>query len=392
MRPFALSLLLGIVCSAGCRRSEAKPAADEKGSEAAAPSSTAVPDDSWGVVEVRRISTAPDPAGEPLVYAPQSLTALPDGELLVADNADRHLVLLDAKGGLERRFGPSGQGPGEIIGGNSGQPMYVWSPATDTLVVVDPGNARIARFGRAGELLGEARFPGRIPTWLAQNGTLFAERIEGDRVQTLVHQLGRVDPVRGDFVVVMALPPRAPMPAGALPGMVVGYPRPLWTVLPSGLIAVMRSDQPEISIHDADGKVVRTIHLPWKPRPRTEAEARADIEGAPADIRAFASRMKWYPTHVLGWNLLPLDDSVFALEQSGVDRPAGEPEQDGITWRIFTTSGMYGGALELPAGLSVLRVQGDRMLGLSTDSLGVPSIVELRLRRPAAVSWRDPSR
>lgn len=75
-----------------------------------------------------------------------SVRALPDGRLLVADPLARVVVLIDADLGRADTLGAIGEGPDEY-----GQPDAVWALPGDSTLLVDLGNTRLTAIGPAGE-------------------------------------------------------------------------------------------------------------------------------------------------------------------------------------------------------------------------------------------------
>src|SRR5690606_27694576 len=70
----------------------------------------------WRLILERESATADeDLSATPMIFEPQGVTRFPDGTLVVLDGAGVRLVVIDPiRDSVTARFGPSGQGPGEV--------------------------------------------------------------------------------------------------------------------------------------------------------------------------------------------------------------------------------------------------------------------------------------
>ena len=84
-------------------------------------------------------------------------------------------------------------------------------------------------------------------------------------------------------------------------------------------------------------------------------------------------------------HLLPVDDTLFALQQGTRSTPAGEDGLPDFVWRVFSVRGWYAGTIVLPKGAAMpFWIEPGRIVAVRADSLGVASIESYRIRSPSA--------
>jgi hypothetical protein len=348
------------------------------------------PDFAWTLEAERSIpTTAGAPGSDPLIYQPQGYARLPDGRLAVLDGWEQRLAIVSISADLvESRFGPSGQGPGEILSSNA----VLWPAGADELWVLDPGNARVSRFGLDGALRAErpVDIPG-VGGYVMQRPSthepflwkVFYQGVDGG---LLTDSVGRFDAELGRVIYFAALPARVEArrrrgaPATLFAAM--GWFAPVR----SGVV-VGRSDRARFWHYSDDGQLLGIIEAPMNQAPipkSAEPEILAEFYG---ELRGPSAQRpveiaESYPL----WNVMwPVDDTLFALQQSHRSTPAGEPEipQGQMVWRIFSVHGHYAGAIVFPEGVAQpYWIENGRIVGTHRDELGVATIESYEVHPP----------
>lgn len=345
----------------------------------------------WELVPERTIPTATAAYDEePLLYQPQGYARLADGTLVVLDGGERRIAIVDAKqNDVLRRFGPSGQGPGEILSSNS----IIWPAEGTTFWVLDPGNQRLSRFDVEGGLQEERRvdIPGlggvAFQNPLTHRPWFWKIFVADIDDRTLTDSIGRLteDATRVDFVA--PLPERAPSRRRAVDDRLLFTGNSWFAPIGVGGVVAGRSDAGRFLRYDSDGRLLAFIDVPMEPTEIPEAEKPSILEeyvelvGAGGTL-TIANVGDAFPLYNLMW---ALEDSLFALQQMQWSTPAGEPRipPDQMVWRTFSITGSYEGAIVLPTGVAQpYWVEPGRIIATKRDSLGIATIVSYRLVRP----------
>lgn len=350
------------------------------------------PDWQWSLRLERAVRTGARTFDEePLLYNPQRVLRLSDGTLVVLDAGEPRLAVVSAeRDSVLARFGRTGQGPGEVLSS-----MGLLSPADGgSFWLVDPGNQRRTRYSLGGELLDEARLelggmgglavqrPGTHQSFISRvfmsvdSGPAYLE----DRVL-------RLDASEGRFTEVAAMPPRHPTRAMNTSDFPFFAPQGGFAPLQSGGVIVGRSDAARFTHVDDEGSVLGIIDLPLRPRPLDPASvpqlaAQMGEDYAPA---AQATRDDFYEAFPVWAQIWPLRDSVFAIEHTWLASPDRDPApaRETRVWRMFSVRGEYAGVLRLPPGFGYpYQFDGDRLVGVTRDSLGVATIEAYILVEP----------
>lgn len=347
----------------------------------------------WELLLERSIPTGADsPDDVPLVYQPQGYARLPDGTLVVLDGAPSRLVVLDrARDEVIRRFGPSGQGPGEVWSSNS----TIWPASEGSFWVLDPGNQRLSRFDLSGALEEEA--PVSIP---GMAGVVFQDPvdhapwfwkvfIEDEEERTLVDSIGRLDSESREVVFVAPMAPRVEGRRRSLPGRQPELMAPMGWFAPLGrdVVVAGRSDSGRFRVYSGEGSLVGVINTPLVPAAIAESEKPRILEEYFGVAGSTATREARevggsYRLYDLMWGL---GDSLFALQQSHLSTPEGEPRITAgqMVWRVFSTRGKYRGVIVLPPGVAQpYWIESGRIVATHRDELGVASIQQFRLVQP----------
>jgi hypothetical protein len=344
------------------------------------------PDWEWELRVIRSIPTV-GPDGEPIVFAPQGLTRLTDGRIVIVDSGEPVLAVIEP--GAETvamRFGREGQGPEELWGGV----LVIWALGDGGIAVADPPSHKVLHFARDGEFVAGVATPAGVTgdraAWqqAERTGELFAANVaffqhgEGwRRVDSVVAFVPGADPPR----------PVAAFPEQPVDGRVT-WPAVLnwWIVLPSGDVVTYRSDRADFRVSSAGGGVTE-IRLPLSRAPMSAEEmaevARFQRERVAPSLSPGGTSAQ--PIKTIGNGLEPFGDSAFVLRQYSLSTPLGDPENDGTVWRVIGIEGDYRGVIRFPRNFSAAWTDGADVVGWQADSLGVATIQELTLEPPPAL-------
>jgi hypothetical protein len=336
---------------------------------------------SWELTLIREIpgggGTSPN---EPIVlYDPSAGVRFPDGKLAIYDKGPQRLVVFDSSNAVVARYAPQGRGPGEIY--SDGVALLVDSAGLLT-VVERWGNTRVHHFTFMGELVedlplerisGAPWGPGRAPHEITV--PVWTPNAQGN--QAFVDSLARLDVQTGHITPFAELPDRFVPPST---GSGLFYPIALWTSFPTGKSVVGRTDRGRFHVLSEDGSLERVIDLPISPMPVTEDRAQRVLEeygSFLASIRtAEATSERFHSHHRLAMRLFTYDDSTFAMGHSWLSQPNEDEDIPGglIVWRFFDVVGKPRGVVRFPEAFVPWDVQGGMVLGVWTDSLGVPTV------------------
>lgn len=354
----------------------------------------------WELVPERSIPTgAESPGGEPLLYQPQAYARLDDGTLVVLDGGRYRIAILHhGRNEVLRRFGPSGQGPGEIWSSNS----TIWPAGSSSFWLLDPGNQRLSRFSVTGALEEE-----RSVRIAGMGGIVFQDPVEHapwfwkifveSEERTFVDSIGRLNPGARDVVYVAPMPPRVEQRRRNVPGEPWDLLAPMGWFAPLGPPGVVagRNDSGRFRLYSSDGELVGLIDAPMEQAPIAESEKLAVLEGFSmmGAGGAGSTRRKagdFYGLYDLMWGV---EDSLFALQQSHLSTPKGERRisEGNTVWRIFSTRGAYAGAVVFPAGIAQpYWIERGRVIATHRDEFGVVTIQQFRVVKPERLGRPDP--
>jgi hypothetical protein len=320
----------------------------------------------------------------PLLYGPQAYARLPDGRLVVLDAGEERLVVLAADSDrVEARFGPNGQGPGEIWSAAAA----LWPGPDESVWVLDPGNQRLTRFSLSGAVEEErpVEFGGMGGITLQRPGTyepfFWKFFLGGPSGLELTDSIGRFDADSGRVVFFAPMPPRVEGrrdPRGRAPIFA-----PMGWFAPVGDGAVTgRNDSGRLRHYSDAGALVGIIEIPMRASPIDPSDEPAILEEYLGAIRTTGPRptvAEHYPLFNIMW---PVSDSLFALQETDRSTPVGEPRipEGRIVWRVFSITGHYAGAILFPEDVALpFWIDGDRIIATHRDSLGVATIESYRL-------------
>ena len=322
----------------------------------------------WEFRTLREIRTVRDDVDDPIIFDPRDVLELANGSLLIHDPTGTSVfVLLDGSGSVVRRFGRSGEGPGEF---------GVWVALSETaagFAIFDSQNRQIHRFSDTGSLI-ESRpvvldGPGGIAMSSPGIDAFFVEVLQVSDV-SWHRELVRVEPTVGTTRSARLPEP----PSYAEPGR-IQRGRVVWTVLAESVVA-MWSDRPEVRVYDVDGTHVRTIRLPLSPRVLTQRDIQDQVE----HFGGVASFLTPGPAALTN-QLLAVGDSIFGMYTTELWKAEDDPD---LTigrgwWRLFTARGEYVGVVALPEDFWPLGRSSRGVWARVFDASGDPVIRELEL-------------
>ena len=329
---------------------------------------------------------------EYLFQSVRTARLLPDGRVAVADAGLAVVRVYDASGTHVVTMGGQGEGPGEF-----GFLRGMWVVAPDTIAVWDSGLYRLVYFDGAGnhlrtvplDLTGAGGGVGSLDFLVGgrtPDGAFIASigappgRVGSDVIS--VESFGADGSHRGRVLETTGLVRArfndltAPVPLSPFP----------WIVADGG--EIYRLDPWAPRVHVGAGETAAVRSLPVAPRDPVEAwarfRARLEEQGRPpfVDVAPTLSPPDSMPS--LSGLLIddegslwtrPYDPAVDALWLGNAERPFGG------TWSIMDPDGSLLATASLPADLAPLQIEGDRLLGVSVDALGVERVRVHRLTR-----------
>ena len=369
-------------------------------------------DQGWQVAPIPEVtigSSSSDIMGggdEVDLYRVQGARFLSDGRIVVANAGTSEVMIFDTAGTLVTRFGGQGEGPGELrnIAG-------VHRCGGDSIAVVDSrrtlhlfdSEGMFAR--RAQFRLGEQAAPLRGVSTSCRRALL--------QQRTRMPRLDRLGLTEDVFAWVDSF-------SEAVDTVTTAELLEVWTrrsdgaarpwIMPWGTSVrtnATRNDQlvlgngrvPELLRYDSTGGLQLIIRWSGQPQPvaardrRRYSERRMEfLAWAPPnepEVRFLFPALDDYPevpTHKPLFDRLLLDDRggiwarVFPDESFGLfDLRLPGPIIFTETWTVFDSAGVWLGDLALPERFELHSIDGDRLLGVSRDSLDTETVQVLRV-------------
>lgn len=309
------------------------------------------------------------------------------------------IVVLEPNGHLVRRFGRMGGGPGEfqLVGMVHLLPddsLYVFDGAALRATVYAPNSTRVAYTVRFPEP--SLSFPMDVQP--LRNGAIIAHfrRINGDfpgaevRRGDMVRMLNRDGSIRRDSVLLTGEPEVVELRNGSAHGFF--SPRfarqPLVEWDSDGRIYSLWTDSAQVSVYDPTGR--RTAAFPIS----TLGGERLLLGDATIDSAAALNAGEGLTSRMLSeafrsrWQTWPLVEQMLVDDQSRVWIKPVTHDSIG-DWFAFTAKGERVASFRLPQTVVPRLIRGDRLYGVSRDSLDVESVVVYRL---TPSSTRTPER
>lgn len=328
--------------------------------------------------------SAPD--GTPLLGLVAGATRLPDGTVIVGDFSSSTLKFFDAQGRLTKTAGRDGSGPGEfrwlrdvkqcagdsLFATDTGHGVSVFSaagvfarqfrlPQFAGLVACSPGG--VLAVVKSGE---EEQPPAGVEVWRMR-----APLVLADARGTLTRELGVVSL----YDIHTSGNGWLPRPGGPRATFAVGRER----------LVVCPTDSGEIGTYTLRGRRLRPIPLDVQPRAPSRAyvEKYADdfLAAMPVAAKArFRERFLAMPPaeHLPPCSkvLMDPDDNVWVV--------LSFPADSVTTLRVFGPDDRVLGNAMVPAGMNVLEVGSDYLLGSGESAEGEPWVRVYRVRKTPA--------
>lgn len=345
----------------------------------------------WSVAEtpLATIGVA-DGAPEYLFQQVRGVRLLRDGRLAVADGGSSTIRLFAEDGGFLHQMGARGEGPGEF-----GYIQSLRVVPRDTLEVYDSANQRLTRFLADGTLVSTLTFiagegaPEMYIGSLPDGHHVFAWTLRrpiapGGVARSMADsmRLGWFGPdgrFRNAFHTTTGIRRLgSPVPFSPYPHGVLVEDRIVYT---DGL-------RPELTVFDAGGRTVRTLPVPVEPADPASAWAALEAELRAGAETGIAARMGWTLEQLEPITDRELMPHIAEVLRDDGDRlwvkrydPAtdnfwtGTPGGTGGEWLVLGPDGDVVATIELPEGLVLEDVRGDRLVGVSRDELDVERVV-----------------
>lgn len=392
IRPLHLNLLAvaAAVVLAGCGRADARDPADTPrlppGAEVVRnPEAGAwAPGEAWTLREELRIGSE-DGAGPSAFGRIADLEPDPLGRLWVADAIANEIRVFDAAGRHVRTVGRSGTGPGEfrLISGMARAPdgaLWVLDGGTSRFTVLDTAGRVVATHARAG---GGAMTP--WPGGFDREGRLYDPLlvpIAGGEVEQQVVRYDaaftprdtlRIPPFAGEFFQVGrdGSWDRINVPFTGLP---------FWVLDPSGDLWMGITDRYRLFRTTLGGDTVRMVEKAHTPIPATREEVDWILHG----YREFMNRGGQVDRARIP-DAKPPVYGAFAGDDGTLWVVPARRLRDPVSLDVFAPGGRYLGRVRPDAQVTLSPppvVHGNHLYGVVRDSLGVESVVRLRIEKP----------
>jgi hypothetical protein len=320
-------------------------------------------------------------------------TRLADGSIVVADRGSAEIRTFDASGRFIRKVGRKGQGPGEFsdladvraLGRDS---LVAWD-AFGRFTIIAP-NGNVARTFTVHGGPASERAVGLVRGALG-DGSFFAyrvARVPAPQQEAAVRDTFQVALYTRDGAYVHAIGDfpgleRILHMGGSMPGpdgvmraawSVKGKPFASETYLRAGADGMYagRGDRYEILRFNRSGALERIIRVDQPPVPVTAdmiARHRTEPRGRNSPSRPIVEPKidaAWYPKVLPAYAALRIDGAQRLWVK---DYPI--PGEKQPRWKVFDRSGALLGSVLTPAGLEVLEIGTDYLLGVWLDQLDV---------------------
>lgn len=378
-RPFLLASLVALASFLGaCGSADAE---DAPGEGAWGESQA------WRLVEETRIGSA-DGEGADVFGWVVDVALDPLGRVWVADGQGNRISVFDSAGTHVRTIGRKGGGP-EEFDGISGMD---WA-ADGNLWVLDGGNMRFAVYDTAGRFIATHRRDVNVvvspwPLGFDKGGSLYdLGSFTGQEAErTSVVRFGPGLQARDTFRIPAFEEPvfEVTQQDGGNRNITrVGIPfapNQQWRMDPEGFVWVAVTDRYRLTRHRFDGTVDRVVERDARPLPVTAEQRQKALEGF-GDFRQKGGRIdesRIPRTHpVISGFFFGDDGHLWVIPSRSTD----------VVADVFAPDGAYLGEVPLAGRIlpsPVPAIRAGRMAAVSMDEDGVPSVVVLRIEKPAA--------
>jgi hypothetical protein len=310
-------------------------------------------------------------------------TVLQDGRIIIADQAPRQSVF-QADGSHVTSIGRSGQGPGEFT-----SIQWIRSLNGDSVLVWDPVQYRLSTFGPDGSLAAGLTLRGAPPPHVVgrfADGSLLAWSVVdypagATGVYTLTYQLLRLSS-SGGVLAEFARVPGGQMYSGGQRGTRIrgaGHVlRETRVLVDEDRVLVGTGERFEVTVFDGAGDVVVSLESTAVPMPATPEYVGQVYP--PRWARLLAENLPQ-------GHLLPATRGIL-VDSEGlvwVEHHPGDLQRPS-RWIVFGATGAVAAEATVPAGLQLLEVGADYVLGVWRDDLDVESVRKHALTRGGSTS------
>ena len=304
----------------------------------------------------------------------------PGGEILVLEAQAQEVRTFDARGRHVRTIGGKGGGPGELRGAIG----LSWDD-DHNLWVTEIGNARYSVFDSTGSYLTSHRrdIPGVVRPWMGGFGVdgmlydVLARGAPDGTFHFVYYALGRSASIE-DSLPALAY---TPSEAAAVPGSAsLLAPRLTFRLSPEGSIWFGMTDEYLLYQRDFGGDTLRIVTRVIDRESFSEAEKDSMLAEAARYVPRTFPRSQLPEVRPVFQRLVVDDTGRLWVQRSA------RPQESGTTFDLFAADGIFLGEVHSPVLLEWMTppvVRGDYLLGVTTDSLGVPYAVRWRIERPA---------
>lgn len=321
---------------------------------------------------------------------------LADGRVVVADGQANHLRYFDAGGRHLRTVGRTGGGPGEFQG-----LIRLLRFAGDTVAAWDYQLARLSLFAPDGTFLRGRSVPAVGGREMPQVEGAFADgsllvtpfslvfgsgtSVKRDTVTLLRYAAdsARVDSI-GRFPGAQTLSVAWTENGGGATRGPVPFGPNTYRVVRGDLLHVADSERFEVASYKGDGTLRRLVRAAYTPEALTPEEIARYKEEQRAE--SGESRERQFVERSLAATPFPKTKSAFAgmvVDATGATWLRGHSVGSDAPgrWTVFAADGALLGTVELPAGLHVVEIGADYVLGTWQDELDVEHVRLHRLER-----------
>jgi hypothetical protein len=312
---------------------------------------------------------------------------LRDGRIAVLNAGTQQLRFYDAHGRFLSSQGERGKGPGEYAAPYQvmpfpGDSLLIYDIGLARFTVIDPSGQEARTFTPARPLLNAPQLAGLIGDSMAvTHETIFAIPDAGfDTMYTRVRfvpfdgmgtdslvlpdsRMGHIGPGRQGFVGSPLFEPRASFATDG---------HGLWAGL---------ARTPEVSRYDAHGRLERLVR--WRaPRvPITKGDIERAMNQIMADAGGRAGELKKWYQDVPVASVFPFYDRLYVDRQLHLWVRTYDVTGAAVArlWVVFDPDGRAVGRVKLPATLRVLEVDGDSLLAVQANDMGVEHVQLWRL-------------
>lgn len=330
----------------------------------------------------------------------------PAGRVLVYDRPTNTAMLFGAEGGLERRIGRQGAGPGEF---NSNNGMVALGDTGWALW--DSRNARVSRFSSVGDFRGSSITPAQFSTSNGlitdRSGTLYLKRpVTEPREGEILGRMGlvrlRPDGSLGDSLAPPDLPVQREVYVAEQKGgrsstssrYAPGY---LWAWHPEGFFVVGHGGNYEI-IAARPGARPRAIVRTMPGVPVSEEERAEEHESLLYNMRQTDPTWSWRgpPLPQTKAPLMGLfvsrDGRIWARVALPSERipdaelvPSRDPKRPvnhfrtPVAYEVFGADGTFLGRVTFPPRTTLMEADGNLVWALGRDENDLPAVLRFRI-------------